>query len=80
MAALKDDDDLCRCNQLALVSIETATTGTSLSELNNKPLIGGKLSNCLNTSFVENYHISLTWLGYRSKEENKAPIIGASAV
>jgi len=80
MAALKDDDDLCRCNQLTLVSIDSLTAGISLSDLNNKPFTGGNQSDCPNISFVENDWISLKWLGYRSKEENKAPIIGASAV
>jgi len=80
MAALKDDDDLCRCNQLPLASIDSLTAGISLSDLNNKPLTGGNQPDCLNISLIENDDISLKWLGYRGKEENKTPTIGVPAI
>jgi hypothetical protein len=79
MSDLKDDDDLHRCNQLPLVSIDALTAAHSLSDLNNKTLIGGMLPECLNISFVENEGSSKRWPSYHSKEENKASIIGASA-
>jgi len=80
MADLKDDDDLCRCNHLPLTSIDSLTAGISLSDLNNKPLTGGNQPDCPNISFVENDGISLKWLGYRGKEENKTPTIGVPAI
>ena len=87
MADLKDDDDLCRYNQLPLASIDSLTAGISLSDLNaqhglrhNKPLTGGNQSDCLNTSFIGNDDISLRGIGYRGKEENKTPTVGVPAI
>ncbi len=81
MADLKEDvEDLCWCNQLCLVGINTPTAVIPLSIYNNKPFSCGNPLNCLNVSSVENDNISLKWLGYRSKEENKTPIIGVSAL
>jgi len=54
MTALKDDDDLCRCNQLPLASIDTATAGISLTNRDKKPFKGENQQECLNISFVEN--------------------------
>ncbi len=55
---MKDDvDDLCRRNQLPLVSIDTTTSVISLSDLNNKHLRVGDQQNCLNISFDETNNI-----------------------
>jgi hypothetical protein len=77
MADLKEDiEDLCRCSLLCTVSRNTPPAVISLSAYNNKPF---RYNNSLNFSFVENSCISLKWLGYRSKEENKTPISGVPA-
>jgi hypothetical protein len=81
MADLSEDvEDLCWSNQLCLVSIDTAATVISLSVDNNKPFRCNSSLNCLNVPSVENDYISLKWLGYRSKEENKTPTVGVPAV
>jgi len=53
MAALKDDDDLCRCNQLPLASIDSLTAGISLTDHDKKPFKGENQQECLNISFIE---------------------------
>ncbi len=54
MAELNEDvEDLCRCHQLCLVSIDTAATVISLSVDNKKPFRYSNSPNCLNISSVE---------------------------
>jgi hypothetical protein len=53
MAELSEDvEDLCRSNQLCLVSIDTAATVISLSVDNNKSLRYNNSMNCQSISFI----------------------------
>lgn len=93
MEALKEDpDDQCWCSQLCWAKPDNINPDISLSDYDSKSLRGGNpsllygaelfatLKNCPDISFVENGENGLKWLGYRSKEENKTPTTGVSAI
>ncbi|OHB61381.1 MAG: hypothetical protein A2167_02930 [Planctomycetes bacterium RBG_13_46_10] len=80
MADAKEDaEDPCWCNQDCPVSINTLPTVKFSTVNNNKSFRCDNSMNFPNISSVEKYDIGPTWLGYRSKKENKAPIIGVPA-